>query len=507
MSLIDAIITIAAGIAGLLMGLYVIVQKKNDEKEILAKAQKISAESEQENKLIITRARERVEQQKKQFEIEQQEFMAQLDRMEKMASIKTGSLQRKETKNAELLRGFKAEESTVNTLRLQIGDLEKQTEDKLISITGFSLDKAKDELLRHYDETFRVNAEERMQKVAEWALERSVKDAQNLLAETIFKFTGPTSVEHGYGNVIVPRDEIKGRIVGRGGGNIAYFEELFGVDVIFNDEPNTIIVSCFNLVQREIARFAIERLMKEKIINDEVINRVKPLAEQDMHKLLHKEGEKALKIVGVSNMPQEFIELVGKLRFRTSYGQNIMAHCFEVGYLAKVMASELGADPRISFLAGFLHDIGKTIDQEVGGSHDILTKEILEKYNFAPEIVHAAWTHHDAAPQETLEARIIQAADALSASRPGARAESLERYLEKIKDLQDTALSFEGVKKAFAINAGREVRVVVEPEKIDDDGVNILASNIAAKVQEKGGYPGKVKVTTIRITKVTDYAK
>lgn len=179
----------------------------------------------------------------------------------------------------------------------------------------------------------------------------------------------------------------------------------------------------------------------------------------------------------------------------------------EVGYFARLLASEIGANTEVAFLGGFFHDIGKAIDQEVGGSHDVLSKEILEKYNFSWEITHAAWTHHNAIPQETVEARIVQAADAISASRPGARAESLERYLTKIHDLQDTAFSFEGVKKAFAINAGRELRVLVEPEKVSDQRVPVLASEIAAKVQEKGGYPGKIKIVTVRTTKATEYAK
>ena len=323
----------------------------------------------------------------------------------------------------------------------------------------------------------------------------------------MMRYADSTSVEHEEKNIIVQRDEIKGRIIGRSAAAIAFFEEHFGVDVIFNDEPNTIIISCFNLVQREVARCALERLMREKIINEEMIMKVKPLAEQDVDKILMKEGDYALKKLGLSNMQPDFVKLVGRLVFRTSYGQNIMRHCFEVGYFARLIASEIGANTETAFLGGFFHDIGKAIDQEVGGSHDVLSKEILEKYGFSWEITHAAWTHHNAAPQETVEARIVQAADAISASRPGARAESVERYLAKINELQDTALSFEGVRKAYAINAGREVRVVVDPEKISDNANAELAQNIAAKVQEKGGYPGKIKVTTIRTTKVTDYAR
>ncbi|MEK9133190.1 MAG: HD domain-containing protein, partial [Patescibacteria group bacterium] len=340
-----------------------------------------------------------------------------------------------------------------------------------------------------------------------WAAERAARDAKDILAGAIYRFAAPTSVEHGHHNIIVPRDDIKGRIVGRGGRSVAFFENLFGVDVIFNDEPNLIIVSCFNLVQREVARLALERLMREKNITEEVITRAKFLADQDMEKILKREGDKALKILGMENVNPELSKLLGRLKFRTSYGQCIMSHCFEVAYFSRLLASEIGANERVAWIAGFFHDVGKAIDQESGGSHDVLTKEILEKYKFSPEIVHAAWTHHDAAPQETIEARIVQAADAISAGRPGARAESVERYLEKIKALEETATSFAGVKKAYAINAGREVRVIVEPDRIKDSEVGPMANQIAAKVQEQGGYPGKIKVIAIRTTKTTDYAK
>lgn len=507
MPYIDIFASLGAALVGLLIGLFVIAQKRFNEHELLAKAEKAKASAEKEGKTLVAETRERVIHKKKQFEIEEQEFAGQLEKMEHLFTIKIASHEKREAKLAELKRALQEEEKSVETFRSQIHEFKKQIAERLIHATGLSADHIKEEVTKHNEQFFQKDAEVRLQHAVEWAEECAVRYGKNVLADAIYRYAAPTSVEHGGGDIKISRDELKGRIIGRGGANIAHFEELFGVDVIFNDEPNIIIVSSFNLVSRQIAIAALERLMREKNITEEIIDRIKPLAEEDVAKILKTDGERVLKILGVENMPPDFAILVGRLKFRTSYGQNILGHSFEVGYFAQLMASDIGADPRVALLGGFFHDIGKAIDQEVGGSHDVLSKEILEKYGFSWEIVHAAWTHHNAIPQETVEARIVQAADAISAGRPGARAESVERYLAKIKELEETALSFGGVRKAFTINAGREVRVVVESDKINDAGVQTLAADIAAKVQEKGGYPGKIKVVTIRSTKATDYAR
>lgn len=507
MQFTDILFAIGAVILGSLAGLFVIGQRKFDAAAMLEKAKKLVLDAEKDSEACIKAAHEHVVEMKKQFETDQKEFMSQLDKLEKMLAIKSGSYQKREARIKDTRRALRTEQDLVNEMRAQNKDLEEHINQRLIQKTGFSHDRAKDELFGQYEKDFAAEASSRFKRLAEWWEESAMRDARAILSDVIYRYTAPTSVEHEYGEIIVPHDEIKGRIVGRGGQNIAFFEEFFGVDVVFNDEPNTILVGSFNLVQREIARQALKRLIREKNINEDVIKRVKPLAEGDVDKILRREGEQALEILGVKNKPPDFAKLVGRLKFRTSYGQNIMAHCFEVGYLARLLASEISADTHIAFLGGFFHDLGKAVDQEQAGSHDILSKELLEKYGFPQEIIHAAWTHHDAAPQETIEALIVKAADAVSAGRPGARAESVERYLEKIKELQETALTFSGVKKAFAINAGRELRAIVDPDKVNDAGIDALALEIAGKVQEKGGYPGKIKITTIRTTKATDYAR
>lgn len=493
--------------AGIPLGLYLLGQRKFDEHELKKKSEKLLVDASQKGTLLVSEAKQHAIEKKKQFEVEQEEFAQQISKMEQMLHAKNTSFQKREARITELQRALQEEEKSVRALRASLEENEKHLEERLMQMTGLSGAQIKEQLIAQYEKEFLADAELRIQKNVQLAEETAVRDAKHFLAEAMYRYAAPTSVEHELKDIIVSRDEVKGRIVGRGGGNIAYFENLFGVDVIFNDEPNTIILSCFNLVQREVARFALERLMRERVINEETIARIKPLAEQDVDKLLLKIGQEALQILGLKSMPPDFVKLVGRLKFRTSYGQNIMSHCFEVGYFARLIAGEIGANTEVAWLGGVFHDLGKAIDQEVGGSHDVLSKELLEKYGFSWEITHAAWTHHNAIPQETVEARIVQAADAISAGRPGARAESLERYLTKIKDLQETALSFAGVKKAYAINAGREVRVIIEPEKMNDEGNQALAEQIASKVQEKGGYPGKIKVVTIRTTKSTDYAK
>lgn len=507
MAYTDIIVAAGGTILGALLGFYVLRQGKFDENEIKMRGEKLLNHAAAESKKIVAEASTHCVEKKKQFEIEQQEFIAQLDKMEKLLETKIASSKKREEKVEHLKKALLEEDRSVNVLRQETDGIETKVVEQLCRSTGVLRENIREEILKYYENAFKEDAEIRLQRAVQWAQDCAVKASQNVLAQAIYRFEEATSVENFEHRLNVPRDEMKGRIVGRGGHMIGFFENLFGVDVIFNDEPDTIIVSCFNLVQQEVARIALEKLMREKIISEEIIARTKPIAEKEVDKILQKDGERALAILGLKNMPPDFAKLIGRLRFRTSYGQNIMRHCFEVGYFAKLIASEIGADENVAWLGGFFHDIGKAIDQETGGSHDVLSKEILEKYGFSWEIVHAAWTHHNAIPQETVEARIVQAADAISASRPGARAESMERYLTKIKDLQETALSFASAKKAYAINAGRELRVVVDPEKVDDAGAAELAVNIAAKVQEKGGYPGKIKITTIRTTKVTDYAR
>lgn len=505
MSLIIEIV-LAAGI-GLVFGLFVLKQRSFNELTERQRADKMIEKAQGEKKELIERAKEKAIERKKLFELEEKEYSGQVESMTKIVENKAAHFQKREAKVHELQQHVMAEEASVNIIKQDAAEMGKQLGEKLFTVTGLTPDGVQKELVQKFENDFTHEAELRLQRALEWAQECAIRDAKNILGEAIYRYSDGACRETSVTKITVPRDEIKGRIVGRGGRLIAYFEQLFEVDVIFNDEPNIIILSCFNLVSEEKARLAMERLIRERVINEEVILRIKQSSETDMDKTLKMEGNKILSRLQLPNMHEDLAKLIGRLKYRTSYGQNVLRHCLEVGYFAKVIAAEVGADERTAFIGGFFHDIGKAIDQEVGGSHDYLSKEILEKYNFSWEITHAAWTHHNAIPQETLEAKIVQAADAISAGRPGARAESLDRYVARIHELQDMAMSFPGVKKAYAINAGREVRAIVEPERLRDIDMEPLAKGIAKTVQDKGGYPGRIKIIAIRSTRSASTAK
>jgi len=507
MSFLDIIFVLIGLAVGVGVGAFVLKPGAYNEESRKRRAKELLQETEKEAATILESAKQHVVELAEQFKSEEAEFGAQVETMEKVVALKEASAERW----GERLSGLKAtsqkHEDELKSLREEARELSQKMTAELMNKAAFTLERAHEELIQKYEQEFSHEAELRLQRYVEWVEEVALREARNALTEVICRYSAPASREPNMTKLEVSQDAVKGRIVGRGGRMISFFEELFGVDVIFNDEPNTIIISCFNLVQEQTAKLAMQRLMRERIITENVILEMKARADADMEKVLRKEGARVLEMIGLKNLPEELVRLVGRLNFRTSYGQNVMRHSLEVGYFSRMLAAMIGADEKVAFYGGFFHDIGKAIDQEVGGSHDALTKEILEKYEFSWEVTHAAWTHHNAIPPETVEAKIVQAADAISAGRPGARAESLERYVERMKELQGMALSFEGVRKAFAINAGREVRAIVDSDRVDDKKVVDIAVDIAKMVEAKGGYPGKIKIITIRSTRTATTTK
>ncbi|MBU1152176.1 HDIG domain-containing protein, partial [Patescibacteria group bacterium] len=354
--------------------------------------------------------------------------------------------------------------------------------------------------------------EESEQLVEESLRENAPKFAKTTIVNTIQRLCSPTSVESKVVLIKVPQDKIKGKVVGKNGNNIKKLEELIDVDVIFNDLPQTISLSSYNLVNRKIAEIAIEKLIRVKDeINEQVVEKLVEQARKETDEELYVVGKKALKKMEITfeKEDRDLVKTIGRLQYRTSYGQNIMKHSMEVSWAATIIASELGANVQVCRIAGFLHDLGKAIDQDpdVQGAHDFLTKELMEKYGFNEAEIHAAWTHHESEPPKTPEALIVMAADAISAGRPGARQESIDRYIERIQALEGTAMSFDGVKKSFAISAGREVRVLVDPEEVKDEQIKEFATKIAKKIEHDLSYPGKIKINVIRKTRHTEIAK
>jgi ribonuclease Y len=508
--LIDLIIIAGGLVGGAMVGLFLLKPKAvADLEAVQRKSEELLAKSSEESVDVQKRAQADIELMQKRGIDHEEKSKIQAEKIEKLILSKEEQLKGKEQKNAEIKGLLDQEEAAIKNLEEKNKDLEKEMTLKLAQKTGYTLESVKDDLLNEFDRDLELQREDRLHKYEEYLKEEKEHIAKNLITQVIQRYSAPTSVEKKSSTLTVTRDEIKGKLIGAKAENLLLIEELTGVDIIFNDSPDTIIVSCFDLVRRHIARETISKLMKERIVNPDKVREKLKEVEFETDRSLIKIGRDTVRMLGLEHrqFPPEFMKTIGRLKFRTSYGQNILKHSFEVGYFTLMLGGELGVNMVDCKIGGFFHDLGKAIDQEVGGSHDVLTKEIMEKYTFSEDEIHAAWAHHDAIPQRTAEAMLVKAGDAISAGRPGARQESLEKYIERIQAIERISNSYEGVSKSFAISAGREVRVIVEPQRLKDDDLPYLAENIAEEIQANVGYPGKIKINVIRRTKNIDYAK
>jgi len=402
---------------------------------------------------------------------------------------------------------FRQKVDKLKEVKVTLEDLRQQTIKDLQKVAGFSKEQAKKELLNSLEEEYKIDLLGRMQKLEQAGIEKYEKRAKEILASAIQKYALSQAQDLTTTTVAIPSDDLKGRIIGKEGRNIRTLEKLTGVEIVVDETPEAVLISGFDPVRRQIAKLALEKLVQDGRIQPARIEEIVHKVETEIVTQIKESGERATYETGIVDLDPKVVQLLGRLRFRTSYGQNVLLHSIEMVFLAEAIASELGADVRIAKKAALLHDIGKAVDHQIQGSHVDIGIKILEKFNVEKEVVDAMKAHHEEYPAESLEAVIVQVADQISGARPGARKDTLEHYIKRLQDLEAIANAFQGVDKSYAIQAGREIRVFVNPGEIDDLRAKKLSKEIAKKIQEELKYPGEIKVTVIRENRIVEYAR
>ena len=475
------------------------------EAERIVKDAKSAAESKKKEALI--EAKDEIHRLRNESERELKERRNEVVRQERRLQQKEESLDHK-IENYEAKEEAIAQKQKEIEARLQdVESLKKGQFEMLERISGFTVEQAKEYLLKNLSDEL---THEKALKISE--IEAQLKDeadqrARNLISHAIQRVAADQVSETTVSVVPLPNDEMKGRIIGREGRNIRAIETLTGVDLIIDDTPEAITLSGFDPVRREIARLSVERLISDGRIHPARIEEMVEKARREVEATIKSEGERAVLETGLRGIHPEVVKLLGRLRYRTSYGQNVLNHSMEVAFLSGIMASELGIDPEVARRAGLLHDIGKAVDHEIEGSHIEIGVDIARKYKESEAVIHAIHAHHGDVEANTVVACLVQAADAISAARPGARRENLENYIKRLEKLEEVANEFTGVERSFAIQAGREIRIIVRPEVVSDDKMTLLARDIAQKIEDSLDYPGQIKVNLIRENRAVDYAK
>lgn len=441
------------------------------------------------------------------FEKETKERRAELQKYEQRVLSKEETVEKKATVLERKEQSLTAKEKNIDTEKAQLQELQAKHLQELERISGLTSDQAKEQLLSAVKEDVKHETAMYVKEMETRAKEDARKKAKEYVVTAIQKCAVDHVAETTISLVQLPNDEMKGRIIGREGRNIRSIENATGVELIIDDTPEAVVLSSFNPVRREIARIALEKLIVDGRIHPARIEEMVEKATKEVETMMREEGEAATLELGVHGIHPELVRLLGRMKFRTSYGQNALKHSMEVAQLSGLLAAEIGADVRMAKRAGLLHDIGKSIDHEVEGSHVELGVNLCKKYKENPIVINAVASHHGDEEPESLIACLVQAADAISAARPGARSETLESYTTRLKQLEEIADSFQGVDKTFAIQAGREIRVMVVPEQISDDDMILLARDISNQIEENLDYPGQIKVNVIRESRVVDYAK
>ncbi len=481
------------------------IQGAENEAKRLIDLAKIEAENLKKEEIF--KAKEEIMNNRKELDQEIKERRGEVQKQETRLIQKEENLERRSENFERKEQEIQKELQQIEKQKQEVEELKEQEMVELQKIATLTKEEAKERLLTELDKEITAEKAAIIREKEQKAKESVVKNAKELLAYAVQKCAADHSQETTVSIVALPNDEMKGRIIGREGRNIKALETLTGIDLIIDDTPEAVVLSGFDPLRREVAKIALEKLIDDGRIHPSKIEEMVEKAKEEVDTTIKEEGERAVLESGVIGLHPDLVRLIGKLKYRTSYGQNVLNHSIEVSNLARIMAEELGLDPKLARRAGLLHDIGKALDHDMEGTHVEIGVEILKKYKENPLVINAVEAHHGDVEPQTLEAVLIQAADAISASRPGARRETLEAYIKRLQNLEEIADSFEGVEKSFAIQAGREVRIIVKPEKISDDKMTILARDVAKKVESEMDYPGQIKINIIRETRVSDYAK
>ena len=516
MNIPSLVIGLAAGLfIGILACILYRNKKAKDDKEKIANAEEEalriindaikSAESKKREATL--EAKEEILRSRKEYEKEEKERRADLQKQERRLQQKEENIDRKTDAIEKKEEALAQKHAALDKENEEIKIIKRSQTEMLERISGFTADEAKKYLIEQVESEVTHETALKIKEIEARAKDEADQYAREIVASAIQRCAADHVAEITVSVVPLPNDEMKGRIIGREGRNIRTIETLTGVDLIIDDTPEAITVSCFEPVRREVARLALEKLIADGRIHPTHIEEMVAKARREVDAVIKSEGERAVLETGVRGLNPELVKMLGRLHYRTSYGQNVLQHSIEVAHLAGMMAAELGADVATAKRAGLLHDIGKAVDHELEGTHVALGVEFLRKYHEREDVIHAVQAHHNDVEPQTVVACLVQAADAISAARPGARRENIENYIKRLEKLEEITGSYPGVETSYAIQAGREVRVMVKPEQVSEDDMVILARELAKRIESELEYPGQIKVHVLRETKVIEYAK
>ena len=520
---VSLLFVIIAGVVGLILGIAItavyfksgisgeqkrlaedIAKSKEESNVLLANAQK---EAENNKRDLLLQAKEEVSRVRSELEREAREKKQELAKERNKLEQKEENINRIEANCERKQEEIERRQQNVAELEARARDYEQRKKTELEKVSGLTVADARSLVLDEAKREYTHDMALMLKQMEEKTKQDADKVAKDIIVNAIQRYASDYVSEVTVSVVTLPNDEMKGRIIGREGRNIRAIETLTGVDLIIDDTPEAITLSCFEPVRREVARIALERLISDGRIHPARIEETVEKARREVDATIKREGERAVLELGIHNIHPELVKMLGRLRYRTSYGQNVLNHSIEVAYLAGMMANELGLDPTLAKRAGLLHDIGKAIDHEVEGTHIQIGVDLARKYKESDAVIHAIHAHHGDVEAKTIVACLVQAADALSAARPGARRENVENYIKRLQKLEEVASSFNGVERSFAIQAGREVRVMVKPEVVKDERMVPLAREICKKIEEELEYPGQIKVNIIRESRAAEFAK